>query len=86
MAHIPPVFEEWLFRKLLYSRGFQSFVRTVYCKINGIETRAPKSIVNAGLPFQPTRAQRFRAFRVLFWDEVKVIFGAPRTFTKGGKH
>ncbi|AAS50602.1 ABL169Wp [Eremothecium gossypii ATCC 10895] len=85
MAHIPPIFEEWLFRKLLYSRGFQSFVRTVYCKINGIKPRAPQSIVNSGLPFHPTRGQKFRAFRVLFWDEVKVVFGATRTFKKSGK-
>lgn len=91
MARPPRSIEEWLYYKLLYSKGFNRFVRAIHDKINGIDhmSRDPNYThwgnENNNLnptSFRPTNLQKFKAFRLLFYDEWRATFGFQRKIYK----
>ncbi|EDO16218.1 hypothetical protein Kpol_1014p38 [Vanderwaltozyma polyspora DSM 70294] len=74
----PRSLEEWLYLKLLNSARFQRFVRRIYNKVNGIkDTPYVHEETASEFLYKPTAGQRFKAFRVIFWDEIKKSFGFP---------
>lgn len=91
MRKPPRSIEEWLYYKLLDSKGFHRFVRAIHDKINGIDhmSRDPNyqyynnnnntNLINS---FKPTHLQKFKAFRLLFYDEWRAIFGLQRHLHK----
>lgn len=86
----PRSIEEWLYYKLLNSKGFNRFVQSIHDKINGIDhmSRDPsysQAIKNNNInftTFQPTSFQKFKAFRLLFYDEWRSTFGFRRKINK----
>ncbi|SCU93241.1 LAFA_0F15368g1_1 [Lachancea sp. 'fantastica'] len=78
----PRSIEELLYQKLLESPGFHRFVRRVYYKINGLQEPLKNDTisVSADQVFRPTKAQKFKAYRMLFWDEMRSVFGLQRRF------
>lgn len=75
----PRNLEEWLYYKLLDSPAFNRFVRRVYNKINGISDTPPAPSEHL---FKPTKAQKFKAYRVLFWDEIRASLNLPKKSTR----
>ncbi|AJT28432.1 CIH_collapsed_G0045450.mRNA.1.CDS.1 [Saccharomyces cerevisiae] len=75
----PRSIEEWFYYKLLSSPGFHRFVRKVYRKVNGIKE---DPFTDQSTAFQylykPTPRQKFKALRLLFWDEMRSTFGFRR--------
>ncbi|KAL3229522.1 hypothetical protein RNJ44_01658 [Nakaseomyces bracarensis] len=84
MRRPPRSLEEWLYYKLLDSASFNRFVRRVYNRINGIsESPALHHHTNPSeYLFKPTRMHKFKAYRLLFWDEIRGSFGLPKKSTK----
>lgn len=83
MRRPPRSLEEWLYLKLMNSEGFHRFVGKVYRKVNNIHD--PKFDRISSIPessFRPSSLQKFRAFRMLFWDELRGIIGLPRKTDK----
>lgn len=80
MRNRPRSIEEWLYYKLLDSPGFHRFVRRIYRKINGIKDSPNINIQETTTSFlyRPTQLQKFKAFRMLFWDEFRGTFGLNR--------
>ncbi|SCU96349.1 LAME_0F15962g1_1 [Lachancea meyersii CBS 8951] len=80
----PRSIEELLYQKLLESAGFHRFVRRIYYKVNGLQEPMNKETrsVSADQIFRPTKTQKFKAFRTLFWDELRSTFGFQRRFNK----
>ncbi|SCU94138.1 LADA_0G06810g1_1 [Lachancea dasiensis] len=76
----PRSIEELLYQKLMQSAGFHRFVRRVYLKVNGLEEPLSHSKIayTAESVFKPKPHHKFKAFRVLFWDEMRSIFGLER--------
>ncbi|ODQ61959.1 hypothetical protein WICANDRAFT_27625 [Wickerhamomyces anomalus NRRL Y-366-8] len=76
----PRNLEEFLYLKLMNSPAFHRFVRNIYFKVNGIQppTRPLHEQHAADHLFQPTSAQKFKAYRLLFYDEWRATFGFPR--------
>lgn len=80
----PRSLEEFLYLRLMRSPAFHRFVRSVYYKLNGID---PAKLHNkydhgvrfdADVLFQPTPMQKFKAFRALWWDEMRHSIGLNR--------
>lgn len=92
MRKPPKSIEEWLYYKLLDSKGFHRFVRAIHDKINGIDhmSRDPNytytnqkfNDVSFTTPFKPTKLQKFKAFRLLFYDEWRATLGFQRQIHK----
>ena len=80
MRQAPRSIEEWLYYKLLDSQGFHRFVRRIYRKVNGIKDVPEMDMKRtaSSLLYRPTRPEKFKAFRVLFWDEFRSTFGLRR--------
>ncbi|SCU98378.1 LAMI_0F14356g1_1 [Lachancea mirantina] len=77
----PRSIEDYLYHKLLESQAFHRFVRRIYYKINGIrDIPLDHSVRQSPTTFQPTGLQKFKAFRTLFWDEIRSTIGFPRRF------
>lgn len=56
-------------------------MRKIYCKVNGLnpnEHFPQPELTEADVFFQPTRAQRLNAYRMLFWDEMRSSIGLQR--------
>lgn len=85
MRRPPRSLEEWLFYKLMDSEGFHRFVGKIYRKVNNIKepplAGGPSSSLQG--TFKPTALQKFKAYRILFWDEVRSTLGLPR---RSGKY
>ncbi|CCE66322.1 hypothetical protein TPHA_0P01640 [Tetrapisispora phaffii CBS 4417] len=73
----PFVFEEWLYRSLLNSKNFHSFVRRVYNRVNGIKNEPITFSKPQAQDFlyKPTNYQKFIAFKKLFIQDVKSSMG-----------
>ncbi|GMM37773.1 Mrx7 protein [Saccharomycopsis crataegensis] len=78
----PRNIEELLYRMLMDSKSFHRMVQKIYCRVNGIpyhkylDANAPdplKSSTNFAM-YHPTKLHKFRAWRALFWDEMKKSF------------
>lgn len=83
MRKPPRSLEEWLYYKLMDSEGFHRFVRKVYRRVNNIKDSPPRDRpLESHYLFKPSPVQKFRAFRMLFWDEIRGIFGLPRKTDK----
>ncbi|AQZ10138.1 YNL211C [Zygosaccharomyces parabailii] len=82
MRKAPRSVEEWLYYKLLDSPGFHKFVGNIYKKINGIKDKPHEIFTSSEYLYRPTRSQKFRAYRVLFWDEMRTLIGLPRKSEK----
>ncbi|CAH01007.1 Mrx7p [Kluyveromyces lactis] len=82
MKGAPRSLEEWLFYKLMNSQGFHRFVRRVYYKVNGINPHQMEQTSRTDRLFHPTGLQKFKAYRMLFWDEVRSVVGLPRITDK----
>ncbi|SCV05305.1 LANO_0H04544g1_1 [Lachancea nothofagi CBS 11611] len=83
MRGSPRSVQELLYQKLMESPGFHRFVRRIYYRINGLqEPMGNDSLPHAGQNFRPTALQKFKAFRVLFWDEMRSVVGLERRFNK----
>lgn len=73
--------EEYLYRKLMRSRAFHRYVRTIYAYVNGlppphVQDRYDDTTINQyDYLFKPTRYQRFNAYRKVFADEWLKAFG-----------
>lgn len=80
MRQAPRSIEEWLYYKLLDSQGFHRFVRRIYRKVNGIKDIPEMDMKRTAnsLLYRPTQVEKFKAFRVLFWDEFRSTFGLRR--------
>lgn len=79
----PRNLEEWLYCKLLESEGFHRFVRKVYNKVNGIkETPLQHQANPSEFLYKPTRLHKFRAYRMLFWDEMRASLNLPKKSSK----
>lgn len=80
MRRAPRSIEEWLYFKLLDSPGFNRFVRRIYNRINGIKNSPDINFQPRISPllFKPTSSQKFKAFKVLFFDEFRSTFGFPK--------
>ena len=80
MKRTPRSIEEWLYFKLLDSPGFHRFVRRIYNRINGIKASPDINFQPRISPllFKPTNSQKFKAFKVLFFDEFRSTFGFRR--------
>lgn len=83
MRRAPRNLEEWLFFKLMDSDRFHLFVRKIYRRVNGIPeiSNGEKQTAFQYL-YKPTRAQKFKAFRLLFWDEIRSTFGLSKKAQK----
>ena len=87
MRRAPRSLEEWLYYTLMDSPAFHRFVRRVHDKINGINPGSDPSLNAASRSassflYRPTRWQKFRAYRMLFWDEWRSTLGLPRKTDK----
>lgn len=82
MRRPPRSLEEWLYYKLLDSPAFHRFVRRVYNKVNGISDTPQQQIKPSEFLFKPTRFQKFKAYRMLFWDEIRASFNLPKKSSK----
>jgi hypothetical protein len=86
----PRSLEDYLYLKLMKSHAFHRFVRSVYYKINGIDPstiRHPSSSTGPRFPasdtlFQPTQAQKFKAFRLMFYDEFRSSLGLAKKYER----
>lgn len=79
MRRPPRSLEEWLYYKLMDSEGFHRFVGKIYRKVNNIQDpKLDKSSLASESSFKPTSLQKFKAYRMLFGDEIRTIFGLPR--------
>ncbi|KAH3898690.1 Mrx7p SCDLUD_005013 [Saccharomycodes ludwigii] len=76
----PRSIEEWLYLKLLNSRSFNKFVFWVNCKVNKKQYHEP---ISSTTSYRPTELQKFKAYRILFWDEMRGTFGLKRLTNKG---
>ncbi|CDR44090.1 CYFA0S13e03202g1_1 [Cyberlindnera fabianii] len=64
----------------MQSPAFHRFVRSVYNKVNGIDPHAgnePKLRETSG-SFKPTAFHKFKAWRLLFYDEMRSSFGMTK--------
>ncbi|CDO94082.1 unnamed protein product [Kluyveromyces dobzhanskii CBS 2104] len=77
MKGAPRSLEEWLFYKLMNSAGFHRFVRRIYYKVNGINPQQMETMGKTNQLFRPTGLQKFKAYRMLFWDEMRSTVGLP---------
>jgi hypothetical protein len=80
----PRSLEEMLYRKLLDSPGFHNWVRKIHARINRIPYDPPEGHAAnmKKIPFdhfQATGYQKFNAFRIIWWDELKHSFGFRRS-------
>lgn len=83
MRKPPRSLEEWLYYKLMDSQGFHRFVGKVYRKVNNIQDpNLEKASSISESTFKPSSLQMFKAYRMLFWDEIRGIFGLPRKTNK----
>lgn len=82
MKGAPRSLEEWLFYKLMNSPGFHRFVRNVYYRVNGINPQHMEPMSKTDRLFHPTAFQKFKAYRMLFWDEMRSTVGLPRLTDK----
>ncbi|GAV48146.1 hypothetical protein ZYGR_0I04430 [Zygosaccharomyces rouxii] len=83
MKRPPRSLEEWLYLQLLDSPRFHRFVGNVYRKVNGIKDGPQEGSFTASeYLFQPTKRQKFKAYRILFWDEMRSLIGLPRKSDK----
>lgn len=82
MKGAPRSLEEWLFYKLMNSARFHNFVRSVYYKVNGINPHNVDNISKTDRMFHPSPFQKFKAYRMLFWDEMRTTFGFSRLTDK----
>lgn len=84
----PNNLEDYLFIKLMQSQAFHRFVRNIYYKVNGIDPRTINQHQSgprfpaADPLFQPTPAHKFKAFRLMFYDEMRASFGLTRKYEK----
>lgn len=80
MRRPPRSLEEWLYYKLMDSDGFHRFVGKIYRKVNNIKERPLDEGLRSRsqLTFEPTALQKFKAYRILFWDEIRSVIGLPR--------
>ncbi|AMD22830.1 HHR061Wp [Eremothecium sinecaudum] len=79
MRRSPISLEEWMYQMLLRSVGFHRFVRRVYCYVNGIKPFNQESrTINFKAGYQLTTVHKIRAFRMLFWDELRASVGLRR--------
>lgn len=88
MRKPPRSLEEWLYLKLMDSIYFHRFVRKIYNRINGIkgmENIEFEQAISQSL-YKPTMSHKFRAYRILFMDEIRGIIGLPRKSDKILKH
>lgn len=87
MKRPPRSLEEWLYFQLLNSPRFHGFVGKVYKKVNGIKEGPQESSFTASeYLFQPTRRQKFKAYRILFWDEMRSLVGLHKKSDKFFDH
>lgn len=82
--------ERWLYQKLISSPGFHRFVRMIYNKVNGIDhmSQDPNygnsfnasvfSSINKPVEYKPSLLHKLNAFRLLYIDEWRSIFGLQR--------
>ncbi|CCK70769.1 Mrx7p KNAG_0F01000 [Huiozyma naganishii CBS 8797] len=82
MRRAPRTLQEWLYFKLLDSPAFHRFVRRIYRRVNGIRDNATMEFEKqeSDLLYRPTSWHKFKAFRYLYWDEIRATFGFPRRF------
>ncbi|CUM67213.1 uncharacterized protein PRCAT00004906001 [Priceomyces carsonii] len=69
--------EELLYRSLLQSKVFNRWVKRIHGRINGIRYQEPPEIRDFS-SFVPTKAQKFKAFRIIWLDEMKKSIGLRR--------
>ncbi|OBA21445.1 hypothetical protein METBIDRAFT_42047 [Metschnikowia bicuspidata var. bicuspidata NRRL YB-4993] len=73
----PTSLEELLYRKLMTSHAFHSWVRRVHARINRIpleeQTLEADNSIHL-LNYRPTTWHKVNAFRIIFWDELKKSF------------
>lgn len=80
----PRSLEELLYRKLVELPRFQEFVKRIHHKINRIPYEDPPHIQEAKMrrlnvhTYKPTAFQKFNAFRIIWVDEMKRLFGFKR--------
>ncbi|CUS22428.1 LAQU0S05e05138g1_1 [Lachancea quebecensis] len=83
MRGSPRSIEEFLYRTLMNSEGFHRFVRRIYYKVNGLEKPMNgRPAAHVEQVFRPTKLQKFKAYRVLFWDEMRAVVGLNRRFNR----
>ncbi|ODV66132.1 hypothetical protein HYPBUDRAFT_112646 [Hyphopichia burtonii NRRL Y-1933] len=75
----PKSLEDFLYYKLLDSRAFNNFVRRVHARINRIpyyelDARYNEEHMKLVKSFNPTAWHKFKAFRTIWWDEMKRSF------------
>lgn len=79
MKRPPRSLQEWLYYKLLDSEGFHRFVGKIYRKVNNIkEPPMREDLSHLQWTFKPTSMQKFKAYRILFWDEMRSTLGLPK--------
>ncbi|CCD25682.1 Mrx7p NDAI_0F03640 [Naumovozyma dairenensis CBS 421] len=79
----PRSLQEWLYYKLLESPSFHKFVGNIYRKVNGIkDVPPPEFMSDIHFLYTPTRKHKFKAFRMLFFDEYRTFFGFSRKTDK----
>lgn len=71
----PRSLEEWLYRYLMESPRFHHYVRRVHAKINRIPMHEEVHKTMEARDYKPTRAHKFNAFRIIWFDELKRSFG-----------
>ena len=74
----PKSLEEWLYRYLMESNTFHHYVRRIHAKINRIPMQDEVQKTMEASDFQPTRAHKFNAFRIIWFDELKRTIGFGR--------
>lgn len=75
--------EELLYLKLINNVRFQSFVRKIYRKVNSIPDLTHQEKITAfQYLYKPTRVHKFKAFKILFWDEIRATLGFKRQAEK----
>ncbi|SCW03960.1 LAFE_0H02850g1_1 [Lachancea fermentati] len=81
----PRSLEEFFYHKLMQSPAFHRFVRRIYYKVNGLtDTSTARPSQNLGT-YHPSTIQKFNAYRILFWDEIRSTFGLSRKFKNNFK-
>lgn len=78
----PRSLEEWIYYKLIQSPAFHKFVRSVYNKVNGIKPTNMEPVLGFDDMFHPTTLQKFKAYRILFWDEMRTSVGLSKKSIK----
>lgn len=68
----PQSIEQWLYQNLMSSPHFLNWVKRIHARINKLPLdNEPIKLVNS---YNPTPMHKFKAFRVIWWDELKKLF------------